>query len=254
MAVLPASPAFLLAAIPAVLISAVSKGGFGGGLGIASVPLMALVISPAQAAAIMLPLLCLMDLIGLRAYRNRWDRRVLRVMLPGGALGILLGTLSFGYLDDDIVRLLLGVIATAFAGNYFVGHHASRPAKTHQPLQGAFWGMMAGFTSTLAHAGGPPASVYLLPLRLDKTIFVGTTVVFFAATNYAKLVPYAFLGLFERDVLMSVLILSPVAAAGMLLGVWLHNRVSDRMFYGACYLFVLLTGLKLIYDGLHGLL
>lgn len=250
---LAASPSFLLAAIPAVLIAAVSKGGLGGGLGIVSVPLMALVIPPSQAAAIMLPLLCVMDMIGLRAYRASWDRRVLQAMLPGALLGIVLGSLSFGYLDEAVVRLLLGVIATVFAGNYFIGHHAGRPAASHRPLLGGFWGMVAGFTSTLAHAGGPPANFYLLPLRLDKTVFVGTTVVFFAVTNLAKLLPYALLGLFEREVMITVLALAPLAAAGMLLGVWLHQRLSERLVYTACYLFVLLTGLKLIHDGLRGL-
>lgn len=247
------SPAFLLAALPAVLVTGVSKGGFGGGLGIIAVPLMALVVPPAKAAAIMLPLLCLMDLIGLRAYRRRWDARVLRVMLPGAALGIGLGALAFGYLDESLVRLLLGGIAAVFAGRYFVGGRAGRPAEAHRPLLGGFWGMVAGFTSTLAHAGGPPANVYLLPLRLDKTTFVGTVVVFFAATNLAKVVPYAALGLFGQEVLLTALVLAPVAAAGMVLGVWLHSRVNERLFYGVCYLFVLLTGLKLVADGLRGL-
>jgi uncharacterized membrane protein YfcA len=201
----------------------------------------------------MLPLLCLMDVIGLRAYRRRWDRRVLQVMLPGSLLGILLGTLSFGSLDENVVRLLLGLIAAGFAGNYFVGHGAGRPATKHHPLLGGFWGMAAGFTSTLAHAGGPPANMYLLPLRLDRTVFVSTTVAFFALVNLAKLPAYAALQLFDREVMLTVLALAPVAAAGMLLGVWLHARVSDRLFYNACYLFVLLTGLKLIHDGLRGL-
>jgi uncharacterized membrane protein YfcA len=250
---LATSPSFLLAAVPAVLIAAVSKGGLGGGLGILSVPLMALVIPPAQAAAIMLPLLCLMDLIGLRAYRRAWERRVLQAMLPGALVGILLGSLAFGYLDADVVRLLLGVIATLFAGNYFIGRHAARPARAHRPLQGGFWGMIAGFTSTLAHAGGPPVNVYLLPLRLDKTVFVATTVVFFAVINLAKLPPYAVLGLFGREVMLAVLVLAPVSAAGMLLGIWLHARISERLVYNACYLLTLLTGLKLLHDALRGL-
>jgi hypothetical protein len=251
--VLATSPAFLLVAVPAVLIAAVSKGGLGGGLGIVSVPLMALVIPPAQAAAIMLPLLCLMDLIGLRAYRQAWDGRVLKAMLPGALLGILLGSLAFGWLDADLVRLLLGLIATVFAAGYFIGQGVAREARGHRPLLGAFWGMVAGFTSTLAHAGGPPVNLYLLPLRLDKTVFVATTVVFFAVINLAKLPPYALLGLFGREVLLAVLALAPLAALGMLLGIWLHTRLSQRLVYNACYLFTLLTGLKLLHDGLMGL-
>lgn len=247
------NPAFLLAAIPAVLISAISKGGFGGGLGIVSVPLLALVISPAEAAAIMLPLLCVMDVIGVRAYWGIFDRQVLWAMLPGSLLGIVLGTLAFGYLDDNIVRLLLGIIATVFAARFLIGTAASRIATSHNTAKGAFWGMLGGFTSTLAHAGGPPANVYMLPLRMNKTIFVGTSVILFAVINLAKILPYAVLGLFEREVLWTALILAPVAALGMFLGVWLHKRVSDRIFYTSCYIFVLLTGLKLIWDGARGL-
>jgi uncharacterized membrane protein YfcA len=96
--------------------------------------------------------------------------------------------------------------------------------------------------------------MYLLPLRLDRTVFVGTTVAFFAAVNFAKLPSYLALGLFDREVLATVLVLAPIAAGGMLLGVWLHGRVSDRLFYAACYLFVLLTGLKLVHDGLRAFL
>jgi uncharacterized membrane protein YfcA len=243
-------PAFYLAAIPAVLIFGVSKGGFGGGLGIAAVPLMALVVSPAVAAGIMLPVLLLMDAIGIWAYRRRFDRRIIQTMLPGALAGILVASLAFNYLNDDVIRVLLGVIAAGFALDYFLRRKGDLPARPHQPRRGAFWGGLAGFTSTVAHAGGPPANIYLLPLKLDKSIFVGSMIILFALINAAKVVPYALLGLFAPANLLASLALAPVAALGMLAGIWLHDKVNQVLFYRLCYVFVLLTGLKLIHDGL----
>ncbi len=241
---------FYLAAIPAVLIFGISKGGFGGGLGIAAVPLMAIVVAPSDAAGILLPLLVLMDLIGLYAYRRRWDRRVVAVMLPGALAGILLGSLAFGYLNDDVVRVVLGLIAVGFTADYFLRDKSRIEARPQRPVAGAIWGSLAGFTSTIAHAGGPPANIYLLPLKLDKSIFVGTMVVLFAAINAAKVLPYAVLGLLDWTNLATSLTLAPVAALGMLAGLWLHDKVDQLLFYRLCYVFVLLTGLKLVYDGL----
>lgn len=241
---------FYLAAVPAVLVFGISKGGFGGGLGIAAVPLMALVVSPATAAGIMLPALILMDLIGVWAYRRRFDRRVVMAMLPGAMVGIGIAAVAFGYLNDDVVRVLLGLIATGFAADYFLRPKGAKAARPHRPAPAAFWGGVAGFTSTVAHSGGPPANIYLLPLKLDKTAFVGTMIILFALINAAKVVPYALLGLFTPTNLLASLALAPVAAFGMLAGIWLHDKVNQVLFYRLCYLFVLLTGLKLVHDGL----
>ena len=243
-------PAFYAAAIPAVLIFGISKGGFGGGLGIAAVPLMALAVSPAVAAGILLPLLLLMDAIGVWAYRRRFDRRIIRTMLPGALAGIVVASLAFHYLNDDLVRVLLGLIAVGFAADYFLRDRAAAPARSHDPRRAAIWGSLAGFTSTVAHSGGPPANIYLLPLKLDKTIFVGSMIVLFALINAAKVIPYVLLGLFSPVNLWASLALAPLAALGMLAGIWLHDKVDQVLFYRLCYVFVLLTGLKLIHDGL----
>lgn len=241
---------FYLAAVPAVLIFGISKGGFGGGLGIAAVPLMALVVAPSTAAGIMLPPLILMDLIGVWAYRRRFDRRIVKAMLPGALVGIAVAGLAFGYLNDDVVRVLLGLIASGFAADYFLRAKGTKAAKPHRPGPAAFWGGVAGFTSTVAHSGGPPANIYLLPLKLDKSIFVGSMIILFALINAAKVVPYALLGLFTPANLLASLTLAPVAAIGMLAGIWLHDKVNQVLFYRLCYVFVLLTGLKLVLDGL----
>ena len=242
-------PAFYATAIPAVLIFGISKGGFGGGMGIMAVPMMALVIHPSVAAGILLPLLILMDAIGAWAYRHRFDRRIISTMLPGALVGVAAASLVFHYLNEDLIRIVLGLIATGFAADYFLRDQSSVPPKPHRPAHATFWGVLSGFTSTVAHSGGPPANIYLLPLRLDKSVFVGSMIMLFALVNLSKLVPYALLGLFAGTNLLASLVLAPVAAIGMLLGIWLHGRTNQRVFYLLCYLFVLLTGLKLIYDG-----
>ena len=190
------SPQFYAVAIPAVLITAVAKGGFGSGVGGLGVPLMSLAIAPPQAAAILLPILCLMDLFSWWAYRGKWDRSNMRIMLPAAMFGMALGTAMFGLLEPDHIRLMLGFIAVAFALDHWLRPKQPNP-KSPNVGTGSFWSAAAGFTSFLAHSGGLPLSVYLLPQRLDRTVFVATSVFFFFVVNYVKLIPYAWLGLFD---------------------------------------------------------
>jgi uncharacterized membrane protein YfcA len=243
-------PWFYLAAVPAILIAGISKGGFGGGIALVAVPLLALVIPPAQAAAIMLPILLVMDAIGVIAYRRLFDLATLKAMLPGALVGVALGGLAFGLLSAAAMRLIIGVIALAFVASYAFGGGERRIARRPSRWLGGLCGALSGFTSTLAHAGSPPAQIYLLPLRLDKTVFVATPVIFFAAVNVAKLIPYALLGQLGPTNLGTALLLTPLAALGMALGLRLHHRVDPATFYQLCYVFVALTGLKLIHDGL----
>lgn len=183
-------PLFYAAAIPALLITGISKAGFGSGFGILAVPLIALTIPTTQAAAIMLPILCIMDLAALWAYRGQWSRKNMKIMLPGGIAGILLGALSFRYVSEAGLKLMLGAVAIGFLLQRRIG--ASPRLQKTQPAAGMgyFWSTLSGFTSTLAHAGGPPISIYLLPQGMDKALLVGTTVVFFTIMNYVKLIPY----------------------------------------------------------------
>lgn len=248
-------PYFYLAAVPAVLLFGIAKGGFAGGLGIVSVPLMALVVSPVQAAAILLPILCVMDLVSLWAYRGRWRWPELRLIIPASLIGIAIGTLLFGYMSAAIVRLCLGLIAVAFTLNWWLQWRAA-PGKGPQHY-GAVVGVVAaavsGLTSFIAHAGGPPISMYLLRRGLDRTTFVATSVVFFTVVNYVKLVPYAWLGQFDASNLTTSLVLAPLAPLGIAAGVWLHRRVTDRFFFLVAYAMLFVVGLKLLWDGLSGL-
>ncbi|WP_348771425.1 sulfite exporter TauE/SafE family protein [Azospirillum sp. SYSU D00513] len=247
--------AFYALTVPAVLLTGISKGGLSG-LGALAVPMMALVMPPGEAAGLMLPILCLMDLFGLWAYRHSWSRAQMAVLLPGALLGIGLGVLAFGHLDDDAVRVIIGAISILFSINQWLRPLLQRKlAEAPPPSQakGFFWSGMSGFTSFLAHAGGPPIMVYLLPLRMEKMLLAGTTVVFFGVVNYVKLVPYFWLGQINMANFSTALVLSPLAPLGIWLGVWLTKRVPEALFYRASYILLFAAGAKLLYDGLKGM-
>ena len=245
-------PFFYAVAIPAIVLIGVSKGGFGSGAGLLATPLMALALPIPQAAAILLPILCVMDLVGLAAYRGTFSRENLPVLLAGGVAGVALGAATFRYFDESWLRALLGAIAIGFVAHRYARRADVTPSRPSVP-KGLFWSLVSGVTSTIAHAGGPPLSVYLLPQRLDKRVLVGTTVVFFAVINFVKLVPYAWLGLFDERNLATSLVLSPLAPVGIGLGVWLMRRLSEAVFYRVCYGLVFAMGLKLLYDGIRGI-
>ncbi len=243
----------ILASSIAVLIVGISKGGFGGGLGMLGVPVMSLAMSPIQAAAILLPVLCVMDLMALKAYWGRWSRLHVLRLIPAAIAGILVGALTFKYFNPQYIRLVIGLIAVGFALNYWF-----KPARhwvKNKPgvKSGLFWGGIAGFTSFVAHAGGPPVSVYLLPQKLEKSIYQASSVAFFTTVNYVKLVPYTLLGQFNTTNLLASLWLVPIAALGIWLGITLHKRVSDGLFFQIAYVFLFITGLKLLYDGSAGI-
>ncbi len=239
-------PLFWILCTFTVLISGVSKGGLGiaGGL---SVPILALVISPVQAAAIMLPIMIVMDWVGVWAYRRDWDRKNMAFILPAGVLGVAIGWASFKFLNENAIRILLGLIAVSFVLHAIFKPQAAptRPA----PLKGWFWGTVSGLTSFIAHAGGTPLSVYLLPQRLAKTVHVGTTVIFFTLINLVKVVPYFALGLFDMPNLTTSIVLAPLGAVGILIGLWVQKKLPTPWFFRVSYAALALTGLKLLYDG-----
>ncbi|NQW01730.1 MAG: sulfite exporter TauE/SafE family protein, partial [Rhodospirillales bacterium] len=233
-----------------VLLTGISKSGFSGGVGSITVAIMAVFVSPLKAAAIMLPILVLMDWLGLWAYRKTWDKSNLLIMLPAAVVGIGIGTMTFRYVDENTVRLLLGVITLAFALSFFIKTGAAGvPVKRHW-LLGALAGGISGFTSFVAHAGGPPVKFYLLPQQMDKTLFVGTNVMFFFAINQMKLVPYAWLGQFSAENLIISAVLLPLAPFGIWLGLKLHGIVSQSLFYWISYSMMIVAGGKLLFDGL----
>jgi len=246
-------PLFYALALPALLITGISKGGFGSGVGLVAVPMMALAVPVPQAAAVMLPILILMDLVGLWTYWRRWDGASVAVLLPAACAGIAVGAATFSMLSDQALRLMLGILSLAFVLDYFLGG-ARRPPTRPRAALAWLCGALSGYTSFVAHAGGPPLNMYLLPQRMEKTRLVATAVVFFAAVNYAKLLPYWWLGQLGSGTLKTALALSPMAPIGMLAGTWLLHRVSQATFLRVCYGFVLVTGMKLTWDGIAWLL
>ena len=246
-------PLFFPVAAAAVLAIGISKSGFSGGIGVLAVPLMAIFISPLAAAAIMLPILCVMDLLSVWAYRRSWHRRNLLLLLPGAVVGLTAGGLTFRYVDEAVIRLLLGAVTLGFGLHSFARRAHGGDAPAGKATTGIVCGALSGFTSFVAHAGGPPAKFFLLRQQLDKTIFVGTNVVFFFLINQVKILPYAWLGQFSPGILMTSLLLAPLAPLGIWLGLRLHRFVPQDIFYRISYLLMILAGTKLLLDGGLGL-
>ena len=240
-------PWFYAAAIPAVILMGLAKGGFAG-LGLLSIPLMALVVSPVKAAALMLPILIVQDMVSTYAYRRDFDMRNLTILLPGCLIGVFLGWLMAAHVSDDLVKLGVGLISIGFVILYWNKREIiGDPVQCGVPL-GVFWGAIAGFTSFVAHAGGPPFQVYVMPQRLPPQTYVGTSTWFFTITNLIKVVPYFLLGQFSTENLGTSTALFPVALLSTLAGVWLVRRIDAARFYTIIYALTFLIGVKLVLD------
>ena len=242
--------AFWFVAAVAVVFVGIAKAGFGGGIGIVATPLMALVIPVADAAAILLPLLIVCDVFAVVHYRRTFHGRNIKLLLPGAVVGIGVGAFFFGYFsgNERVLQVGLGLLSVLF-----VAFQAARSAifglleGRHPPApEGVAMGAIAGFTSTLAHAGGPPVTIFLLPQKMPRDLFVGTTVIFFAAINQIKLVPYLGLGILGSGHLLTILLLSPLSYVGVRLGIYLNRRFTEVWFSRVVYGVLLLTGIQLI--------
>ena len=244
---------FFAAMVPAVVLTGLAKGGFSG-IGLLSLPLMALVVSPVTAAAIMLPLLIAQDVVTVWSYRREFDRRNLMTLAPGALIGILAGYLLAAKVSDAAVGLAVGVISIGFALRRLLsGGQAKRRVRRASWSGGSLWGFICGFTSMIAHAGGPPFQIYVMPQKLPPAVFVGTGAIFFAAINWVKVLPYLALGQFSPQNLLASAALLPVAIAATFAGVWLVRRVPAERFYGIIYWLLLLVGARLIWDGIRHL-
>lgn len=250
--VLELSWSFFAVAGPAVAFAGMSKGGFGGGAGFVASLILALLVAPGLALGIMLPLLMLMDLATMRAFWRKWNTGAALLLILGALPGLVLGGWLYRVASPEAFKLLIGVIALAFvawqgAGKYGLIRLAARPMPA---WGGAIAGAVAGFTSFVSHAGGPPVAIYLLSRRLPKTEFQATTVLVFWIINLVKFPPYLYLGLFTAETAKANLLLAPFALLGVWLGVIAHRRVPERLFFAITYVLLTLTGTKLIWDAL----
>jgi uncharacterized protein len=243
-------PFFYAVAIPAVLLLGVSKSGFGAGFGSLAVPMMALAVSVPEAAAMLMPVLLVMDLLGMAAFRKNVDRRLLRFLIPFGLLGIVVGALLFKLLDARLVAGIVGGFTLLFLAQRLLF-----PPRADSPPPprwvGALLTVTSGFTSFIAHAGGPPINAYVIPLRLSPLLFTGTLAFFFFFVNLAKWIPYAWLGLLDLRNMSTSLALLPFAPLGVWVGVRIAHRIKPLLFYRLVYTGMFLTGSKLVWDALR---
>jgi uncharacterized membrane protein YfcA len=246
-------PLFYALAIPAVVLMGLAKGGFSG-VGAVSMPLLALAVPPVQAAAILLPILIVQDAVSVWAFRRDWDKSILAVMLPGAILGIGAGYLLAAKVSSTAVLAVLGAISILFAGHRLWlsrGGRITAPADTPRWV-GAIFGAVAGFTSQIAHAGGPPFQMWVLPRGLAPASLIGTTAIFFATVNWIKVPAYAALGQFTHANLLAAGVLMPVAIASTFAGVWLVKRVQAERFYTLIYIMMAAVGVQLLWEAWRG--
>ncbi|MBF9035319.1 TSUP family transporter [Rhodobacterales bacterium HKCCE2091] len=247
-------PGWILAvAAAAAFFAGVSKGGFGSGAAFVSSAILALVIDPAAALGIMLPVLMVIDVSNLRPYWKKWDAPSSKVLIFGGIPGIFIGAALFAVVSEDVIRVMIGAVALAFPLWQLArarGIVRFTP-KGFNPVAGLFWGAVTGFTSFVSHAGGPPASVFLLSQpAMGKTTYQATTVIVFWAINLMKAAIYAAIGIFTAASLLASLALAPFAVAGAWVGVRAHHAIPERAFFGFTYVALALTGIRLIWLGL----
>lgn len=243
---------FFCIAGPAVLFAGISKGGFGSGAAFASASILALVIEPGLALGIMLPLLMLIDVSALRPYWRKWSTPDVKLLLIGGLPGLALGAVLFQVASADLFRLLIGGVSVGFVGwQLALATGMIRLVRSRMPdWIGLLMGSVAGFTTFVSHAGGPPTAVFLLSRGLSKTQYQASTVLLFFVFNILKFFPYAALGMFTAQTFLANLVLAPFAFLGTWIGVKAHHIVPERAFFTLTYVLLLLTGTKLIWDGL----
>lgn len=250
MPLIPQSPTFYLFAIPAVILIGLAKGGFSG-LGALGMPLMALGIDPIAGAAILLPILIVQDVVGVAAFRKSWDGRVLAILFPGAVVGVGLGYLLAAEVSSDAILATLGAVSILFGVHRLWIERGGRMVapSTSSPWVGSLFGVATGFTSQIAHAGGPPFQMWVMPRRLPRDVFVGTSALFFAALNWIKVPAYVALGQFTKANALTTAMLLPVAILSSLAGVRLVRKVPMERFYVIIYSLMIIAGGKLLLDG-----
>jgi len=245
-------PVFLVTATIAVTLLGLAKGGFSG-LGSLATPLLALTVPPTRAAAIILPILLVQDVVSVWNFRREWDGWIVAWMLPGAVVGIGIGYGFAAIMPVEAVMAVLGAITLVFGvWRLWIERGGRLVTASRSPgWVGSLFGIATGFTSQIAHAGGPPFQMWVTPRRLPHVVFVGTSSILFALINWAKVPAYYALGEFDRQNLGTAALLMPLAIASTLAGVWLVRRIDPSRFYRIVYLLMILLGAKLMADALY---
>ncbi|HJS11295.1 sulfite exporter TauE/SafE family protein [Sphingopyxis sp.] len=248
-----ADPLTLLVLAAAVILLGLAKGGLSG-VGALATPLVALVLPPTIAAALLLPILIVQDVVSVWSFRKTWDGWIIGWMLPGAAVGIAAGYAYAERVDEAKLMAALGAITLAFGLYRLWVERGGRvvAASTSPGWVGSLFGVATGFTSQIAHAGGPPFQMWVTPRRLPHLVFVGTSSILFAAINWMKVPAYIALGAFPHEVLVAAALLMPLAIVSTLLTVRWLKRIDGARFYVLIYVLMVLLGAKLLWDGLAG--
>jgi uncharacterized protein len=240
--------------LAAVFLIAFMRGAFGGGFAVVGIPLMSLAMDPLTAGAVLAPLFVAMDVVALRYWKpSTWSKPDLKVLVPSLVVGIGLGVLTLSVLDARAVAIVVALITLIFAGLWLLsgGKVTVRPRSVRK---GTAAGLAAGVTTMVAHSGGPPLAMYLLPLGMSKELYAGTTSIFFTVANCAKAVPWLLLVNLNAAAwtLMAISLLA--VPTGIWTGWRLHQRLDQLQLYRACYGLLIVTALKLLWDGVSGYL
>ena len=244
------SSTFFILGTVSVLIVGISKSGFGAGLGVLSLPLMASQTSINEALAILLPLLIAIDLVGLRRFLRNADWRILKLILLPAALGMLLGYLFFSLITPKILSLSIGIFTLLFLIQNLIMSRLDLKETKPYPWLGRLMGCTSGFTSFVAHIGGPPITIYMLREKVSPIVYTSTLGVFFTLINFGKLLPYAHLNLLNFSQLATSMLFLPLVPVGVYFGFYLAKRISAKWYYIVVQFFLLVASIKLIADGL----
>jgi uncharacterized protein len=244
---LPTDPVFYSVVTLAVILVGLAKGGLSG-LGATTMPLVALVMDPVRGAAMILPILIVQDVVGIWAYRKTWHKQTVIIMVMGAACGIFAGWALAAFVSTHAVQAMIGVIAIAFGLNRLLLDRGIgiKIKQTLPEFIGIFWGAIAGFTSQIAHAGGPPFQIWALTRNLERDVFVGTSCIFFGIINWMKVPAYLALGQFTQETLTLSALFLPVAIASTFAGVWIVRRMNAASFFTFIYLLMIGVGCELL--------
>ena len=246
-------PIFAICAVAAAIFIGLSKGGVPV-IGMLGVPVLALVISPLRAAALLLPIYVVTDMFGLWAYRRQFSRRNLNILVPAAILGITIGWMTATIVPEALVALIVGVIGVGYCLDLWLKRKRSAAPREADIPGGLFWGALTGFTSFVSHSGAPPYQMYVMPQRLPKLVFAGTSTILFAIVNLVKLFPYWALGQLSMDNLKTAAWLFPIGIVATLVGVRLVKALPEELFYRFITIGLFVVSAKLATDGARALL
>jgi uncharacterized protein len=241
-----------LIAFAGVFFIAFMKGAFGGGFGVIGIPLLSLIMDPLSAGGLLAPLFVGMDLVALRYWKpSTWSMPELIVLVPALVVGIGLGFAGLRLIDHRLVAIIIALISILFATLWLRGggRVVVRPRSAPKAV---IAGLASGVTTMIAHSGGPPLAMYLLPLGMTKDLYAGTTSLFFTVGNALKAVPWLVLAKPSPTLWMLMVMCLPAIPLGVRLGWKLQQHLDQQQLYRTCYGLLVVTALKLLWDGISG--